>query len=285
MKNKKIMAALIAAVMIVSMQGCSAKTEETKETSEGTEETTIETIVETTKATTESTTETMVEEPAEPVVKTDENYDFIEWSDLGLSSHFRVPQVNIDSEEISEMNDQIYDDLQVLIGEDPIDYCFVGYMVFNGFDGVYSIAIDYSYDGWGGFYSTYTFTEDGHVLSNEEIIGLTGLTESNFFETVKSATIEFMNNSFGPDDYAPLYVNGEVNVDNEFIESTENGMYQMACDQISDVNINMAMQMFINDDGKLVVCQAIFPIADYHDCETFYTVPEGEKIDVQCVFQ
>ena len=286
MKNRKIMAVLIATVMIISMQGCSAKTEETKETSEGTEDTTIETTVETTKTTTESTTETMVNKNSEPVVKTDEDYDFIDWSDMGLSSYVRVPQVLIDSEEIDEMNDKIDEDLYTLIGEDKyIDSYYVGYKVFNGYDGIYSIAIDYSLEGWGGLYSTYTFTEDGHVLSNEEIIGLTGLSESNFFETVKDATIEFMNNSYGPDDYAPLYVNGEVNLDNEFIGSTESEMYQMAIDQISEVNINMDMQMFINDDGKLVVCQAIFPVADYHDCETFYTVPEGEKIDVQCGFQ
>ena len=54
----------------------------------------------------------------------------------------------------------------------------------------------------------------------------------------------------------------------------------MLNDELSETCINLDMPMYVDNEGCLCVCQAIFPIADYHDCERFYRVPDGRMIDI-----
>ena len=193
--------------------------------------------------------------------------------DLGLGDHFRVPQVNIDTDEIAKLNNKIADDVREFAALDPdptYECSFVDYEVFNGISGIYSIVIDLNYDGWGGNYEAFTFSADGHVLSNSEVIRLFGISDNNFYNTVREAIIipasEFECNG------QKAIVDGMVNTDYEYADLVD--------ESLSGQIINLYMPIMINNDGKLCVCLNIVPIADPHDSEYFYTVPEGQKIDV-----
>lgn len=193
--------------------------------------------------------------------------------DLGLGDHFRVPQVNIDTDEIAKLNNKIADDVREFAALDPdptYECSFVDYEVFNGISGIYSIVIDLSYDGWAGNYEAFTFSTDGHVLSNSEVIRLFGISDNSFYNTVREAIIipasEFECNG------QKAIVGGMVNPDYEYADLVD--------ESLSGQIINLNMPIMINNDGKLCVCLNIVPIADPHDSEYFYTIPEGQKIDV-----
>ena len=193
--------------------------------------------------------------------------------DLGLGDHFRVPQVNIDTDEIAKLNNKIVDDVKEFAALDPdptYECSWVDYEVFNGISGIYSIVIDLNYDGWGGNYEAFTFSADGHVLSNSEVIRLFGISDNSFYNTVRAALIipasEYECNG------QKAIVNGMVNTDYEYADLVD--------ESLSGQIINLYMPIMINNDGKLCVCLNIVPIADPHDSEYFYTVPEGQKIDV-----
>lgn len=192
---------------------------------------------------------------------------------LGLGDHFRVPQVNIDTDEIAKLNNKIADDVREFAALDPdpaYECSFVDYEVFNGISGIYSIVIDLNYDGWAGNYEAFTFSTDGHVLSNSEVIRLFGISDNSFYNTVREAIIipasEFECNG------QKAIVGGMVNPDYEYADLVD--------ESLSGQIINLNMPIMINNDGKLCVCLNIVPIADPHDSEYFYTIPEGQKIDV-----
>ena len=105
------------------------------------------------------------------------------------------------------------------------------------------------------------------------------ISEDTFYETVKEATINHVNGWFTYND-VPIVVDGEVNTENEYIVSEDTDMYRLLTEDLSKDDINLDMPMFIDNDGDLCVCQAIMPIADYHDCERFYRVPDGYTIDI-----
>ncbi|MBO7449872.1 MAG: hypothetical protein J6U54_05835 [Clostridiales bacterium] len=293
MKNAKVLAVLLATAMLAS---CSASTpEETEaETTEATTttvETTVETTIETTKETEESKaieTSATETEPEIEVFRFEGNQlsqadltDIIEEIDLGYPQLFKLPQVKIDSNEIDKMNKEIVDLLEDYLGDDGSmsDGYAADYAIFSSTPGIYSIVIDYTYDGWDGFYKTYTFDKTGHVYSTSEILSMALISEDTFYETVKEATINHVNGWFTYND-VPIVVDGEVNTENEYIVSEDTDMYRLLTEDLSKDDINLDMPMFIDNDGDLCVCQAIMPIADYHDCERFYRVPDGYTIDI-----
>ena len=171
----------------------------------------------------------------------------------GIGDRGYYPQVNLDTEEIREMNKDITDYVDTYIIPDYNAECWhVEYAVFKAFDGIYSIAIDFNYDGWGGDFKTYTFTVDGHVLSASEMV-----------RQATVACLERRNDQ-------PI-INGKANPDYEFADLVEMNL--------SDKCINMDMPMILCC-GKLYVCQELIPFADSHETATFYSVPGGEKIKV-----
>lgn len=197
-------------------------------------------------------------------------------SDL-IPSYYNVPQINIDAEEIRSVNMRIKDD-----AVDP-EWGFTGvdYQVFHHFDGIYSLVIDYSLGQCMGYYSTYTFDTNGHVYSASEILALAGVAESEFFEKTKEASINILNEIYTSEDGIPLIVNGELNPDNPYvaIDSPEMDYFRK---DLSEKDINLNMPMIINNQGRLCVCQGFFEIADPHDSEVFFTIPDGkiEKVVV-----
>ena len=194
-----------------------------------------------------------------------------------IPSYYNVPQINIDAEEIRSVNMRIKDD-----AVDP-EWGFTGvdYQVFHHFDGIYSLVIDYSLGQCMGYYSTYTFDTNGHVYSASEILALAGVAESEFFEKTKEASINILNDWFTTEDGIPLIVNGELNPDNSYvvIDSPEMDLFRK---DLSETDINLNMPMIINNQGRLCVCQGFFEIADPHDGEVFFTIPDGkiEKVVV-----
>ncbi|MBO4494335.1 MAG: hypothetical protein J5752_00585 [Clostridiales bacterium] len=188
-----------------------------------------------------------------------------------IPSYYNVPQINIDAEEIRSVNMRIKDD-----AVDP-EWGFTGvdYQVFHHFDGIYSLVIDYSLGQCMGYYSTYTFDTNGHVYSASEILALAGVAESEFFEKTKEASINILNDMFTTEDGIPLIVNGELNPDNPYvvIDSPEMDLFRK---DLSETDINLNMPMIINNQGRLCVCQGFFEIADPHDGEIFFTIPDGK---------
>ena len=193
--------------------------------------------------------------------------DLISPCNAGIGDCGYYPQVNLDTDEITAMNNDITDYVKKNISSDNnMDYWKVNYGVFEAFDGIYSIAIDFNYDGWGGDFKTYTFSADGHVLSASEMIRLAGINDSEFYEKVRQATVTCLESrSDNP------IVDGQVNPDYEFADLVEMNL--------SDKCINMDMPMILCG-GKLYVCQELIPFADSHETATFYSVPGGEKIKV-----
>ena len=290
MKNAKFPALLLATAMLAS---CSASTSDntTEETSEVT--TTTEETTETTEATTTETT------PVSETTETEPEPDFIVYSydgnpipadtlsdvfeeiDFGNPQCIRLPQIKIESDEITKLNKNIEASMLKLIGEDDPtcgDY-FGGYAIFSSTPGIYSIVINYSYCGWDGFYEAYTFDSTGHVYSTSEVLSLALLSDVDFYETVKEATINHLNNVYTLDG-VPIIKDGKPNIENGCIVSEDSDMYTLAAEDLSESNINLDMPMFVDNDGNLCVCQAIMPVADYHDCERFYRIPDGYEIDI-----
>ena len=295
MKIKKLTGALLALAMIAGIQGCAAKedskpaasedtTAEETTTEETSEETTEATTEETTEATTEETTAETTEETAEETTEatTTQDYgDLITVDDCGYGTAIQLPVINIESDEITKLNKQIRDDMDKFIGEDEVedDYT-VRFKFYSGKEGLHSIVIDYSYCGWDGFYKGYTFTDEGHVLSNEEVIGLFGVSKDEFYDKALEATENYMNDNFTYEDI-PIVVDGEINLENAYIVSEDNEMYGLLKDSLSETKLNIDMPMVINDKGELCICQSIFPIADPHDCDVFYSVPDGVRLEVR----
>jgi hypothetical protein len=142
--------------------------------------------------------------------------------------------------------------------------------VFNGLEGIYSVVIDYNYDGWAGEYKAYTFSADGHVLSTSEVIRLAGLSENTFFDEVKKAIMARAENFESQGQKA--IVGGEINPDYEYAE--------LLAESLTEKYINLDMPMLIGNDGKFYVGMCIIPYADPHDMDAFYSVPGGNKLDV-----
>ncbi|MBO7424188.1 MAG: hypothetical protein J6U23_00790 [Clostridiales bacterium] len=301
MKHARFLVLLLAAAVLTSCNAASSD-ETAKETSEVTtvtEETTEETTGETTEQTTEETAtepeETEVSEttatetePERVVFEFDGNpiplddlEDIIEEIDFGNPDCIRLPQIKIDSDEIDALNQKIEDSMSSLIGEDdPMcgDY-FGGYAIFSSTPGVYSIVLNCSYCGWDGYYSAYTFDRTGHVYSTSEVLSLALISEDDFYETVKDATINHVNGWYTFDG-VPIVVDGKPNIENAVIGSEDSDMYDLLSENLSESFINLDMPMFVDNDGDLCVCQAILPVADYHDCERFYRVPDGYTIEI-----
>ena len=154
---------------------------------------------------------------------------------------FKIPHINLDTDEIRQLNDHIEEEAADFIapGFDTYDSYRIDFEVFNGLEGIYSIAIDYNYDGWAGYYKTYTFSADGHVLSTSEIIRLAGLSENTFFSEVKKAIMTTAE-SFESQGQKAI-VNGEINPDYEHAD--------LLAESLSEKYIILDMPMIIGNVG------------------------------------
>ncbi len=200
-----------------------------------------------------------------------------EYTDLGTS--YRFPHINIDTDEINALNQKIKDDVYVwddgTVMENPV-YTSLKFSVYHYFDGIYSVVIDYNYDGWGGYYKAYTFNSEGHILTPDEVLALAGLTADGFYDAAADATQTYINETFtGEDGVAPA-VGHAPNPD-----WSGYGEFSMAMEEdFSHDVLNVNMTMFFDNDGNFIIVQPIMAVADPHDCEPFITVPGGQRVDI-----
>ena len=200
-----------------------------------------------------------------------------EYTDLG--DRYRFPHINIDTDEINALNQKIRDDVYVWEDGTVTDYpayTSLSFSVYHYFDGIYSVVINYNYDGWGGYYEAYTFNSEGHVLTPDEVLALAGLTADGFYDAAADATQTYINETYtGEDGVAPA-VGYAPNPEWEYYDLFREAMEE----DFSHDTINVNMTMFFDNDGNFIIVQPIMAIADPHDCEPFITVPGGQRVDI-----
>ena len=206
-----------------------------------------------------------------------------EYTELGNDYHF--PHINIDTDEINALNQKIKDDVYVESDgtvRDRVAYTAVYFGICSYYDGIYSLVVDYSYEGWGGCYRAYTFNSEGHVLTSSEVLALVGLNEDNFYDAAADATQICINDRYTENGIPPV-IDHAVNP--EWVNNTVfgPGTDALIADNFSIDTINTDMPMLIDDQGRLCICQMILPFADAHDTECFIAIPDGERGDYNIV--
>lgn len=273
-KNKALMlaAVLLAGTVAVSSTGCKGEIKASgisidslEIKASGDEDVNVDVNVTEDAGTSEESTPSQKEMPAPD--------EIVSVMKMMSDDRFKIPHINLDTDEIRQLNDHIEEEAADFIAPGFDDYSGyrIDFEVFNGLEGIYSIAIDYNYDGWAGYYKTYTFSADGHVLSTSEIIRLAGLSENTFFSEVKKAIMTTAGEFESQGQKA--VVNGEINPDYEHAE--------LLAESLSEKYINLDMPMIIGNDGKFYVCMCIIPFADPHDMDNFYSVPGGIETEVK----
>lgn len=275
-----------------------APVEETAEETTTTEETT--TVSETTVAATPTprptltptprptATPTESSAPAETTVREEEVFEQAEYFDglittehYDMSENYSFPYINIDSDEIRELNETILEDAYhpfFIDSNGELRYSVISYAAYTYYDGVYSLVVEYNEYG-DGFFKAYTFNSDGHVLSSSEILELVGISEDDFYDSVADATEIYLNENWTFDGIAPV-IDHEVNP--EWAEMpTWAGFDTLIEENFSTDTINEDMLMFIDGDGELCVDQMFMACADGHDCETFISVPYGQRVSIK----
>lgn len=124
-------------------------------------------------------------------------------------------------------------------------------------------------------------------MTNQEILAIAGISNEDFYDLARSASCTVANDGYVLNGSYP-FVDGNIN--QEWINNAaglfgdEDDCYSMLADLVSPDSLNVTMDMLLGPNGQLYIWRAIMPIADYHDCETFYSVPGGEVIDPEFVF-
>ena len=194
---------------------------------------------------------------------------------------FHLPQITLESDEAALVNNLIITDLM------DHDSTWTEYAVVWANDEIFSIVIDYSYNGWAGFYRAYTFNAStGHWLANSEILEFAGLDEASFYTQATNVIGDHLNDSPMMNiEGVPVTVNGQVNPDwaaavdalPTNYDWEDNHIYvDMANNALS---VSPDMGMFLNQEGHVTIWRALWPIADYHDCEEFFDIETGERFE------
>ena len=205
----------------------------------------------------------------------------VDW-DPEIMNELHVPQVNLEGDEIAWTNQTIIDDIY----REEIN--IVGYSAFWSTDSIFTLIVDYSFFGYDGFYTAYSIdVSSGHVLTNQEILAIAGISNEDFYDLARSASCTVVNDRYAVNGSYP-FVDGNVNQEwiNNAVGSPgeEDFYYSMLADLVSPDSLNVTMDMLLGPNGQLYIWRAIMPVADYHDAETFYSVPGGEVIDTEFVF-
>ena len=187
-----------------------------------------------------------------------------------------IPQINLDTEDANTINNIIMDDYN------SDSYTNIDYVVLWANDEVFSLVIDYSIWGYDGYYRAYTFNAStGHWLTNSEILELADMDETTFCDRAFTVTADYLNANPMPSGDIPVIINGGINpawVDSLSFESYGNyDMNQFYIDMVNNcINVSPDMDMFINQNGHIMIWRCIWPVADAHDSDTFFDVVTGE---------
>jgi hypothetical protein len=299
MKKRTVISLVLTGAIVLAACGKAPEKDSDKKTHETTEAAVEETTEETTSETsvrptarptatptptprpTVAPTATPTPKPTPTPVPDKEYFDgLITTEHYDLGENYRVPYINIDSDEIDALNAVIAEDAQSYETDWGVDeYTDISFAAYSYYDGIYSIVIDYSIYGCDGRYATYTFNSEGHVLSSSEVLELVGMDEGDFYDAVCDATTIYLNDNFTTSDGIVPVIDRAPNP--EWVEAGWAGFDTLIEYNFSTDTINPDMPMIINNDGELCVDQPIMPCADYHDTEVFITVPAGQHAGVR----
>ena len=188
------------------------------------------------------------EEPTGPLV-TDAFFDDSHLTSYG-SGIFAIPQINLDSEEIRSLNEEIYREIYTNLVEDLLENWDdrqnggeeVTYVYYEAGD-VLSLVIEVhpvSWE-WTDYYVYNVSVSEGRMLSDDEVIAQSGVED--FRKTVKQALETYFWESYPAQDtfMGDFY--------NEQLDRTR-----------AQSNINEAVP-YLNDDGELCVIAPIYSLA------------------------
>lgn len=303
MKKRTITALMLIGALALTSCGKAPERDSDNKTRETTEATIEETTEETTSETSTAPTATPTPRPTAtpsptprptvtptatptprptPTPAPDKEYfdGLITTEHYGLGANYRVPYINIDSDEIDDLNSTIAEDSQAFEeAYGSVEETCVRFAAYSYYDGVYSMVVDYSTPDGYSEYKTYTFNSEGHVLSSSEILELVGIDEDDFYDAVCDATTIYLNDNYThPDGTVPV-IDRAPNPD--WVRDGWAGFDSLIEDNFSTDTINLDMPMIINNNGELCVDQAIMPCADGHDSEHFITVPAGQDSGIR----
>ncbi|MCD8009089.1 MAG: hypothetical protein LUF68_09220 [Clostridiales bacterium] len=156
---------------------------------------------------------------------------------------FMIPQINIDSEYVSSINQEIWNVLYEGVVEE-----IVTYWEENNYDGSEYIYYEWYVNGdilslvieshpadwaWWDYYVYNIEITSGAVLSDAELLSYYGMSEDEYYETVRQALYDY---------YSELYEEAyEVSGYDEQLART-----------ISDENVNLAVP-FLNNKSQLCI--------------------------------
>ena len=195
----------------------------------------------------------------------------------GQEWEHHLPQIGEDTEDAITINSIIMDDYN------SNEFTYINYVVLWVNDEVFSLLIDYSYYGWAGHYKAYTFNAStGHWLSNTEILELADMDETTFCDRAFTVTADYLNANPMPGGDIPVIIDGGINP--AWVDSLNFEVYgdwdenQYYVDMVTNcITISPDMDMFINQEGHIMIWRCIWPVADPHDCDTFLDVVTGES--------
>ncbi|MCD8115653.1 MAG: S8 family serine peptidase [Oscillospiraceae bacterium] len=170
---------------------------------------------------------------------------------------FKIPQINIDSEYVSSINQEIWNVLYEGVVEE-----IVTYWEENNYDGSEYIYYEWYVNGdilslvieshpadwaWWDYYVYNIEITSGAVLSDAELLSYYGMSEDEYYETVRQALYDY---------YSELYEEAyEVSGYDEQLART-----------ISDENVNLAVP-FLNNKSQLCIIGRVYSMAgaEYYD--------------------
>lgn len=230
---KKVVSILLAVIFILSLSGCKNNEENTEDTS-------------TSESTTEPTTEKI-------------DYDNLvtdAYSGTKNDRKISIPKINLDSKEIDELNDEIWQDLYVngVEGRDDISSTNSGdYISYKWYvnDDIISIIITdgTEHEIWYSYIVYNISIENKNIVDNETVITGAGLTMDEYYDKAKDAIgSEFFNKY------------GQFMEEMSGYEDTANDYNEALSNSISKENIDSAFP-YLNENGELCIIAPIYSIS------------------------
>ncbi|MCD8066030.1 MAG: hypothetical protein LUE15_02450 [Oscillospiraceae bacterium] len=262
-----ISAVVILVMALCVLSGCSNNESEdiaeamtetvAEETAEPTEAPESTEIPESTEEAVDLTEEEVVE-PSKPIAADIDNLVTDALNETVGNMSFVIPQINIDSSDVKNINYEIWDALYTgvvegLVGSNSAGGQYISYEWYVN-NNILSLVIECNpYDIDLLYFYVYNVDiTGGNELTKDELISSYGMSDSDYLESVRKALY-----SYSYDTYEFFCEYNGVAMVNEQLSKT-----------ISDDNINFA-RPFINGDGQMCVVADIYSMAG---AESYYYI-------------
>lgn len=244
---------LLLAVALCGLAGCGgSEAEDAVEAAPAItpEETAAPTETPESPAETEEPAEEEAVEAPEPVTVDLENLVTDAYNESVGNMRFAIPQINIDTDAVEAINQEIWGTLYTGVAEELVSSGSGGsqYISYEWYvnGSILSLVIEcdpYDVDTLD-FYVYNVDITTGAALTKEELVSAYGMSESDYFESVRKALYS--------DNY-DVYEEFCAYVGTDFVN-------EQLSKTISEDNVNAA-QPFVNGDGQLCVAASIYALA------------------------